>query len=57
MYDNSEKFKVLAQLQAAVSNLEKMPNFFKLIPETKTNFVYSIERPQILMTLQGFWVD
>jgi len=53
MYDNSEKFKVLAQLQAAVSNLEKMPNFFKLIPETKTNFVYSIERPKNFDDIAG----
>lgn len=46
IYDNSEKFKVLMELQTAVSKLEKMPNFFELIPETKTNFVYSIEMPK-----------
>jgi hydroxymethylpyrimidine kinase / phosphomethylpyrimidine kinase / thiamine-phosphate diphosphorylase len=53
MYDNSEKFKVLIELQAAVSKLEKIPNFFKLIPETKTNFVYSIERPKNFDDIAG----
>ena len=35
MYDNSEKFKVLIELQDSVSILERMSNFSKLIPETK----------------------
>jgi len=46
MYDNSEKYKVLIELQDSVTTLEKMTNFFQLIPETKTNFVYSIEKPK-----------
>lgn len=46
MYDNSEKYKVLIELQDSVSVLERMCDFFKLIPETKTNFVYSIEKPK-----------
>ena len=46
MYDNSEKYKVLIELQDSVSALERMCDFFKLIPETKTNFVYSTEKPK-----------
>ena len=53
MYDNSEKFKVLIELQDSVSTLERMSNFFKLIPETKTNFVYSIEKPKDLDDIAG----
>ena len=53
MYDNSEKFKVLIELQDSVSILERMPNFFELIPETKTNFVYSIEKPKDFADIAG----
>ncbi len=53
MYDNSEKFKVLIELQESVSILERMPNFYKLIPETKTNFVYSIEKPKKFDDIAG----
>ena len=53
MYDNSEKFKVLIELQDSVSILERMSNFFKLIPETKTNFVYSIEKPKNFNDIAG----
>ena len=53
MYDNSQKFKVLIELQDSVSILERMSNFFKLIPETKTNFVYSIEKPKNFNDIAG----
>jgi hydroxymethylpyrimidine kinase / phosphomethylpyrimidine kinase / thiamine-phosphate diphosphorylase len=53
MYKNSEKFKVLRELQYCVTILENMDNFFQLIPETKTNFVYSIEKPQGLNDIAG----
>lgn len=53
MYNNSEKFKVLRELQDAVTTLEKMDNFFQLIPETKTNFVYSMEKPLDLNDIAG----
>lgn len=53
MYDNSEKYKVLIELQDSVSALEKMSDFFKLIPETKTNFVYSIEKPKNFDDIAG----
>ncbi len=53
MYDNSEKFKVLIELQDSVSILERMSNFSKLIPETKTNFVYSIEKPKNFGDIAG----
>lgn len=53
MYDNSEKYKVLIELQDSVSALERMSNFFKLIPETKTNFVYSIEKPRNFDDIAG----
>ena len=33
--------------------LERMSNFFLLIPETKTNFVYSIERPKNFDDIAG----
>ena len=53
MYNNSEKFKVLVELQDSVTTLEKMTNFFRLIPETKTNFVYSIEKPKNFNDIAG----
>ncbi len=53
MYKNSEKFKVVIELQDSVTTLEKMDNFFQLIPETKTNFVYSLEKPRDLNDIAG----
>lgn len=53
MYNNSEKYKVLIELQDSVTSLEKMTNFFQLIPETKTNFVYSTEKPKIFSDVAG----
>ena len=53
MYKNSEKFKVLRELQDSVTTLEKLDNFFQLIPETKTNFVYSLEKPRDLNDIAG----
>ncbi len=53
MYTNSEKFKVLTELQDSVNTLEKMTDFFRLIPETRTNFVYSIEKPKDFNDIAG----
>lgn len=53
MYENSEKFKVLIELQHCVTKLERMSNFYKLVPETKTNFVYSVERPKNFNNIAG----
>jgi hydroxymethylpyrimidine/phosphomethylpyrimidine kinase len=53
MYDNSEKFKVLIELQDSIAKLERLSHFFELIPETKTNFVYSLERPKNFNDIAG----
>ena len=53
MYENSEKFQVLIELQHCVTKLERMSNFYKLVPETKTNFVYSVERPKNFNNIAG----
>lgn len=46
LYIYSEKYKIIKSLQNVLDSIIDMKNFYKLIPETKTNFVYSIERPQ-----------
>ena len=53
MYENSEKFKVLIELQHCVKILERISNFFRLVPETKTNFVYSVEIPKNFNDIAG----
>lgn len=53
IYQNSEKYKVLVKLQSAIESLEDMNGFFRLIPETKTNFVYSLDRPKSVIEVAG----
>lgn len=40
IYEQSEKFEVITELQKNVDLLNNVENFVKLIPETRTNFVY-----------------
>lgn len=45
VYKRSEKFMVLTELQEFVDKLNDVSYFTRLIPETKTNFVFSIPNP------------
>lgn len=46
IHGNSEKYDTLISLQISVEELEQLEGFSLLIPETKTNFVYSIPNPR-----------
>lgn len=46
LYKYSEKFNIIKSLQRSLEHLVELKNFYKLIPETKTNFVYSLEIPK-----------
>lgn len=45
LYSNSDKFLVLKDLDAAITNIESIENFGSLIPETSSNIAYAISRP------------
>lgn len=53
MYNNSERFKILKELKHSVSQLEDISDFFLLLPEVKTNFVYSLENPKDIYDVAG----
>ena len=53
LYENSSKYKILSSLNNSIKILEQIKDFFLLIPETKTNFVYSLEHPKSLIDVAG----
>lgn len=53
IYDNSSRYNVILSLTSSIKILEELEDFYLIIPETKTNFVYSIERPQSLNDVAG----
>ena len=53
VYSNSEKYETLISLQRCVEQLEQLHNFSLLIPETKTNFVYSLPSPHDIYDVAG----
>ena len=53
VYENSSKYKILSSLNNNIKILEQIKDFFLLIPETKTNFVYSLENPKSLTDVAG----
>jgi hydroxymethylpyrimidine/phosphomethylpyrimidine kinase len=53
LYENSSRYKIIASLQRNIKLLEELEDFSLLIPETKTNFVYSLENPKSLMDVAG----
>ena len=42
IYSDASRYHVLAELQAAVEQISTLDGFYKLIPETQTNFVYAL---------------
>ncbi len=53
IYYNSQKYETIIELQKCVSYLERIDKFSLLIPETKTNFVYSIPNPTDPLEVAG----
>ncbi|HYO05817.1 MAG TPA: bifunctional hydroxymethylpyrimidine kinase/phosphomethylpyrimidine kinase, partial [Phototrophicaceae bacterium] len=53
LYANSTRYKVLTSLYESVKILEELKDFYLLIPETKTNFVYSLENPKSMQDVAG----
>src|SRR5919112_2877371 len=49
----SSRFKIILSLNNNISKLEDINGFYRLIPETKTNFVYSLESPQSFNDVAG----
>jgi hydroxymethylpyrimidine kinase/phosphomethylpyrimidine kinase len=53
VYNNSQKYQTLTELQKCVGYLERIDKFSLLIPETKTNFVYSVQDPTNSLEIAG----
>ncbi len=53
LYANSAMYKVFTSLYKGVKVLEELKDFYLLIPETKTNFVYSLENPKNMFDVAG----
>jgi hydroxymethylpyrimidine/phosphomethylpyrimidine kinase len=53
IYEYSSRFKIILALNNSVTKLEEIKGFYMLIPETKTNFVYSLESPQSFNDVAG----
>ncbi len=53
LYENSTRYNIFTSLYRSIKILEELKEFYLLIPETKTNFVYSIENPKNLMDVAG----
>ena len=53
VFSNSERYETMVALQNSVDQLEKFEDFSLLIPETKTNFVFSISNPYDLLDVAG----
>jgi hydroxymethylpyrimidine/phosphomethylpyrimidine kinase len=53
LYENSSRYKIVTSLQRNIELLEELKDFSVLIPETKTNFVYSLENPKSLTDVAG----
>ncbi|MEJ7640708.1 MAG: thiamine-phosphate synthase family protein [Candidatus Nitrosocosmicus sp.] len=53
LYLNSQRYKVFTSLYNCVKILEEVKDFYLLIPETKTNFVYSLENPKNMQDVAG----
>ncbi len=54
LYRESEKFRVLEELWVAYRKLRTIPNIYKLVPETRINFVYSLPEPLSTQDVAGF---
>ncbi len=46
IYKDAARYNTLVELQKAVSQIAAMPGFYRLIPETQTNFVYALPDAQ-----------
>jgi hydroxymethylpyrimidine/phosphomethylpyrimidine kinase len=53
LYTNSSRYNILTSLYNSVKILEDLKDFYLLIPETKTNFVYSLENPRDTFDVAG----
>ncbi len=53
LYLNSSRYKIFDSLYKSVKILEELKDFYLLIPETKTNFVYSLENPKSMQDVAG----
>lgn len=42
IYRDASRYNVLAELQAAVEQISSLDGFYKLVPETQTNFAYAL---------------
>jgi hydroxymethylpyrimidine/phosphomethylpyrimidine kinase len=42
IYRDASRYRVIEELQAAVEEVSALAGFYKLIPETQTNFVYAL---------------
>jgi hydroxymethylpyrimidine kinase / phosphomethylpyrimidine kinase / thiamine-phosphate diphosphorylase len=53
LHENSSRYNIVTSLHNNIKILEELKDFYLLIPETKTNFVYSLESPKVLMDVAG----
>ncbi|HXT85004.1 MAG TPA: bifunctional hydroxymethylpyrimidine kinase/phosphomethylpyrimidine kinase [Verrucomicrobiae bacterium] len=53
IYENSTKYEILNELNIQIRVLEELKDFYNLIPETSTNFVYCLEGPKNYVDVAG----
>jgi hydroxymethylpyrimidine/phosphomethylpyrimidine kinase len=53
IYRDASRFRVMSELQAAVEKVSALDGFYKLIPETQTNFVYALPDAADLSEVAG----
>lgn len=53
IYRDANRFRVISELQAAVEKVSALDRFYRLIPETQTNFVYALPDAADLSEVAG----
>lgn len=53
IYKDFLRYNIISALSNSVNLLEDVKDFYRLIPETKTNFVYSVENPKCVTDIAG----
>ncbi|HEV8405601.1 MAG TPA: bifunctional hydroxymethylpyrimidine kinase/phosphomethylpyrimidine kinase [Nitrososphaera sp.] len=53
IYRDANRYQVLAELQQAVKHVSTLEGFYRLIPETQTNFVYALPAAEDISQVAG----
>src|SRR5690606_10808503 len=53
IYRDANRYRVIEELQAAVEQVGSLDGFYRLIPETQTNFVYAMPHATDISEVAG----